>query len=342
MAKHKSATEVTIAPIEERSTFQEVVHRTWKLALLAFLVVAAGVLWSVYRDQVQKEERDEGWNGLRDLIQVQAGPFGMPDVQLAGGDALETFARGAGTSGAGAWAQALAATAYFEEGDVVAAEAALQSLEERFPGHPLVTRSIGDLTEGQPPVSALRSHLSGLEALKSELPQLEGNPAIPEGSARVVLETERGEIEVALYEGRAPEHVANFLKLVDEGTYVGTKFHRIDPNFMIQGGDQNSIEGEPSTWGTGDAGYTIPQEHSDLYHFPGVLAMAKRPDQTDSSGHQFYITVAPSHHLDWVHTVFGSVTRGMDVVEGISKGEIESGTADRPAAPVTITGARRL
>ena len=342
MAKHKSATEVTIAPIEERSAFQEAVHRFWKLGLFAFLIVAAGVLISQMRSERERAERDEGWNALRSLVQTQAGNFGMPEVQLGSGAQLLSHSNDAGRGGAAAWAQALAATAFFEEGDYDAAEAALSSLEQRFPDHPLVRRPIGELTGGKPASAAIMEDLSSFRALRQELPHLQGNAEPAASSPRVVLETDRGEIEIALYEDRAPEHVANFLELVEQGTYVGTKFHRIDPNMMIQCGDQNSIEGEPETWGTGDAGYTIPQEFSDLFHFRGVLAMAKRPDQTESSGHQFYLTVKPAHHLDDVHTIFGSVTSGMEIVDEISKGLIEEGTRDRPSSPVTLTGARRL
>jgi cyclophilin family peptidyl-prolyl cis-trans isomerase len=179
-------------------------------------------------------------------------------------------------------------------------------------------------------------------SLRQDLPGLFDNPAPAADAPRVRLSTSAGDIVVALYADRAPQHVENFLKRSRDGQYDGTKFHRTIPGFMIQGGDTNSIEGAPETWGTGDAGYTIPQEFSDLVHHRGYLAAAKRGDQVESGGAQFYITVGTPHHLDGVHTVFGKVVEGLDVVDDIATAPIAQGTQDRPAEPVTLTAATVL
>lgn len=343
MAQHKSATEVTVAPLAERSGFQEFVHRFWKVGVLAFLAVAAMVLYQQRAKEQARSTQNEGWDGLRNMVQVESNSFGLPQVQLSDGAALEAFSTGGtGKSGAAAWAQALAAPAYFEAGDPEAAMAALASFEQRFPAHYLATYAADGETGGPSVIAAMTNRLRGLQELKAKLPALSGNPDPPADSPHVVLSTAAGEIEVALYQEVAPQHVANFLKLVEDGTYVGTKFHRIDPTFMIQGGDQNSIDGAPETWGTGDAGYTIPAEPGELYHFPGYLAMAKRSGASESSGHQFYITVAPKHQLDGQYTIFGKVVGGMNVVETISQGGIAEGTQDRAANPVTIEATRVL
>jgi cyclophilin family peptidyl-prolyl cis-trans isomerase len=144
---------------------------------------------------------------------------------------------------------------------------------------------------------------------------------------------------VQLYPDKAPNHVANFLKLAQApGTegYSGTKFHRTIPGFMIQAGDPNSRSEDVTSWGQGGLDYTIPPEPSDLSHFAGVLSMAKKPTDFESSGCQFFITTNEAHHLDGVHTVFGAVVEGMDVVQQIASGEIAKDSGDRPANPVTI------
>jgi len=134
-----------------------------------------------------------------------------------------------------------------------------------------------------------------------------------------VIETGRGNIRVELFADKAPQTVANFLKLADQGFYDGLSFHRVIPGFVVQGGD-------PLGNGTGGPGYTLPAEISpDLHHETGTLAMARRPDsvnpQRRSSGSQFYICLAPQPHLDGQYTIFGRVIDGMDVVRKIRRGD---------------------
>lgn len=341
MAQHKSATDVTVAPLEEKTGFEAFVHRWWKLGAVAFAALAGLVLWLQNRGQQEVQVLNGGWDNLGALVQVESSQFGLPTVQLSSPAELEAFASSGGQSDAAAWAKALTVHAYFDAGEPEQALEASKAFEQQFSDHALAIRDETGGTQGTGLAVQMRERLEGLTTLRSRLPLLSGNRPPAADAPRVVLETSSGEIEVALYPDVAPEHVKNFLELSSNGTYIGTKFHRAIDAFMIQGGDQNSIDGEPGTWGQGDAGYTIPQEFGDLSHFRGVLAMAKRPDQVESGGHQFYITVSPSHHLDQVHTVFGSVTRGMDVVDGIVKGEKAPGT-DRPAEAITIEGTRVL
>lgn len=132
------------------------------------------------------------------------------------------------------------------------------------------------------------------------------------------IATEKGDIVVELDAGAAPETVNNFVFLAREGFYDNLTFHRVVPEFVIQGGD-------PLGTGTGGPGYTVPAE-IELEHVKGAIAMARRSDDVNperaSSGSQFYITLEPTPHLDGAYTVFGQVVEGMDAVESIARGDV--------------------
>ncbi len=135
-----------------------------------------------------------------------------------------------------------------------------------------------------------------------------------------VIETARGTMELDLYVDEAPNTVANFEKLANAGFYDGTKFHRVIPNFMIQGGDPYSKSGKGAV-GTGGPGYTIKCETSTNTHkhVAGTLSMAHAGK--DTGGSQFFICHSPQRHLDGVHTVFGQVAKGLDVVNAIKQND---------------------
>jgi len=156
----------------------------------------------------------------------------------------------------------------------------------------------------------------------------------------VVLETSMGDMTIELYPKDAPKHCANFKKLVKEGFYDGTSFHRVIPGFMIQGGDPNSKDDDKSNDGLGGPGYTIPAERK-LMHELGSLAAARLGDQVnpkkESSGSQFYIVVGNASHLDNEYTVFGKVIKGEDVAINISK--VKRDARDNPLEKVTINRA---
>jgi peptidyl-prolyl cis-trans isomerase B (cyclophilin B) len=136
-------------------------------------------------------------------------------------------------------------------------------------------------------------------------------------SKKAVFQTSKGTIEAELFADEVPDTVANFEKLANAGFYDGTKFHRVIPNFMIQGGDPYSKTGKGRV-GTGGPGYTIRCETSrnTHRHVAGTLSMAHAGK--DTGGSQFFICHAPQKHLDGVHTVFGQVTQGMTVVSAIA------------------------
>ncbi len=163
---------------------------------------------------------------------------------------------------------------------------------------------------------------------------------VPSGPMQGVLVIQdMGEIVFEFLPELAPGTVANFQKLAREGFYAGTTFHRIIPGFMIQGGDPNSKNDNPRDDGTGGPGYQIKAEFSDEPHERGILSMA-RSRSPDSAGSQFFIVTHKSEHLDGKYTVFGRVTRGMEVVDRMSRVETDKygdeGPKDRPIKDVVI------
>ena len=143
---------------------------------------------------------------------------------------------------------------------------------------------------------------------------------------QAVLNTSEGRIELELYPDEAPKTVANFEKLASDGFYDGLIFHRVIPDFMIQGGC-------PEGTGTGGPGYQFEDEFNEHKVDRGALAMANAGPNTNGS--QFFIVTAQATPwLDGKHTVFGRVTSGQDVVDRISM--VERDGRDRPLTPVTI------
>ncbi len=153
----------------------------------------------------------------------------------------------------------------------------------------------------------------------------------------VIMETSLGNMTIELYPEDAPKHVANFKKLVNSKFYEGLLFHRVIPNFMIQGGDPNTKGSDKTQYGLGGPGYTIPAEIKRK-HEKGSLAGARLPDQVnpnrESSGSQFYIVTGDASHLDGQYTVYGKVIKGMDVADKIQN--VKRDDRDDPVDKVVI------
>ncbi len=141
-----------------------------------------------------------------------------------------------------------------------------------------------------------------------------------ENNKIAVIETDKGTIKFSFYPDEAPKTVENFVKLAGEGFYDGCKFHRVVPGFVIQGGDPNSKDDDPSNDGKGGPGYTIVAEFSDLKHEEGTVAMARK-QEPNSGGSQFYICLEATPNLNGQYTVFGQVTEGLNVIQKIEKGD---------------------
>jgi cyclophilin family peptidyl-prolyl cis-trans isomerase len=165
----------------------------------------------------------------------------------------------------------------------------------------------------------------------------------PEAKEKIIeVTTSFGKMYIWLYK-QTPMHRDNFLKLADSGFYNGTTFHRVIPNFMIQGGDPNSKDNDPNNDGQGGPGYTIPAEFVDtLKHVRGAVAAARMGDSVNplkaSSGSQFYIAVDENgtQQLNGNYTVFGIVMKGIEVADSIVMQPRSSGN-NRPLTNIPMT-----
>ena len=146
-------------------------------------------------------------------------------------------------------------------------------------------------------------------------PQTDELPKYKETAAQsqVRIATDKGDIVVRLFPDDAPMHAAAFLKLVESGFYDGLAFHRVEPGFVVQGGD-------PDGDGTGGPGYRLKAEFNSRPHSRGTLAMA-RASNPDSAGSQFYICLADARFLDGQYTVFGEMTDGFEALDAIRRGD---------------------
>ncbi len=152
---------------------------------------------------------------------------------------------------------------------------------------------------------------------------------------RVALVTNFGTMVVAFRPDLAPKTVRSFVKLSRDGFYDGTRFHRVLKGFMIQGGDPNTKDDDPSNDGTGGPGYSLKAEFNNLKHVRGILSMARSQDP-DSAGSQFFVMHGLSPHLDGKYTGFGSLVDGLDALDRIANVEVKarSGQMER-SVPTT-------
>lgn len=339
MAKHKAATEITIVT-EERSPLAQLVDRYKFHFIAGSLAVAGAILFVQSRGHASVSEDRAQW---ADLYKALGGTAtgARPSAQTLDAEALQRAATDLSGRPAADWARMLAALARAEEGDYGGAREAAMQLQNSSSG--LLKAFTLPLGKGGAEVSLadhLRGSIDASEAFKAQYKHLYENPAPPAGAPVAVLETGAGEIEITFYSDLAPKHVENFLKLAREDFYDGTKFHRVMETFMIQGGDPNTKEGAPETWGQGGPGYKVDKEVNSLIHLPMMFAAAKMGRDVQSSGSQFYITTGSPHHLDGEHVIYGKVTKGEDVVRKIAAGKPDPTNGERPLEPVVVTNVR--
>ena len=162
---------------------------------------------------------------------------------------------------------------------------------------------------------------------------LEKQEDLAKDYSQAIIKTNLGNITVKFYGEESPITVNNFMNLAKSGFYNGTKFHRIIKDFMIQGGDPNSKGDETSTYGTGGPAYKFADEFNNHKLVEGSLAMANAGPGTNGS--QFFIVTIPeTPWLDGMHTNFGQVTSGMDIVKKIEG--VKTGARDIPVEPVIV------
>ncbi len=155
---------------------------------------------------------------------------------------------------------------------------------------------------------------------------------------KVAMVTNFGTMVISFRPDKAPKTVENFVKLALDHFYDKTKFHRVIPGFMIQGGDPNSKNDNPDDDGMGDPGYKIDAEFNDLKHVRGVISMARSADP-NSAGSQFFICHAEASHLDGKYTAFGKLVDGLDTLDRICKvplGFNRGGQKTRPTKDVVV------
>ncbi len=158
---------------------------------------------------------------------------------------------------------------------------------------------------------------------------------------KVVISTKFGDLTIRFYTDVAPRHVDNFLNLAKIGLYDGTTFHRVIPEFIIQGGDPLSKESDRSSHGQGDPGFSLNPEPSDQPHRRGTVSMAKMPRNEDrtrdvsDNGSQFFICVQDNSSLDRTYSAFAKVVKGMDVVDKIVA--VDRDEKDNPLEPIPMT-----
>lgn len=159
-----------------------------------------------------------------------------------------------------------------------------------------------------------------------------------------MLDTNYGRIVIEFLPDVAPKHVQNFKDLARQGLYDETKFHRIVKDkgkvIGIQGGDPNTINGDPATWGQGQQGQkSVPAEFSSLKHQRGVVSAARKKEDINSATSQFFILVWPQPGFDGQYSIFGRVIEGMNVVDSIARAPTD-GKGEKPIDPVVVNNVR--
>ena len=160
-----------------------------------------------------------------------------------------------------------------------------------------------------------------IEKIKKEVKGYAPDPISEKDT--IIFETSKGVFKAKFFVDKAPNHCHNFKKLANGGFYDGTKFHRVIQNFMVQGGDILSRDGNKDNDGTGNPGWTIDAEFNKMKHLRGTLSMARSSDP-NSAGSQFFICVSPQAHLDGQYTAFGQVTDKVRIIDHIVNSPTDS------------------
>lgn len=185
-------------------------------------------------------------------------------------------------------------------------------------------------------LSELNSDLKSLRAAKAKEDFLIENLR----NVTAIIQTTAGNMKVEFFPELTPIHVFNFVTRAESGFYNGTYFHRVIEGFMIQGGDPNTKDTDPTNDGLGGPLVKIPHEFNDTKHEPGILSMARVSDKSQGAGSQFFIVHKTYPSLDNEYTAFGKVVEGLDVVNRIATApnvSVEGQGASRPKNPVRIT-----
>lgn len=330
MAKHKSATEVTLQ-IEEKSSFELWILRHWPKFAVLGVILAAGIVFVSNRAKATEATRGAEWNqlaqGNEDLAAFEAASQAVAGTPIEG------------------WARLLQTQKAMGEENLAAAAQATQSLKS-LDGHLLNTLAfpIGPDGASETLGSRLERLVTDTKAWEEAHSSILNNPEPPSDAPQVTIKTSEGDIVVALYTDLAPKHCANFLKVAKEDGYDGTKFYRIinaGTTSVVEGGGANTKQEDVATWGKDDGESTVEQEKNGLVHAAGYLASARSSTGIQSAGSRFTLTFGRSHFLDTSNTIFGKVVSGLDVVKEIGTAPVRpfdqtTRISGLPEVPVTI------
>jgi cyclophilin family peptidyl-prolyl cis-trans isomerase len=342
--KHKAPIEVAVFR-QEKSILQQWVDKYWKLAAVVASLLTAAVLYVQHRAQLNEAQRGVDWDVLNAALRA--------DDDAALDAALKTL-EGKREEPWGLLAKAERAIVESEPDEALAVLERLNGLGQNQAAIlSAIALPIGP--DGEPEVLTqyMQRLVAAQKAWDEEHKVLE-NPLPAEGSPRVILETDKGEIEVTLYLEKAPLHAKNFIKRCQAGEYDGTKFHKIEAHpylgYTITGGDPETRNADRVTWGTG--GKDAPKialEKNGLVMAEGYLAgHVENAGSKESHGTMFVLTFGASHQLDANSTVFGKITGGMDVVEEIGESELippepqDFASRGRPEEPVSVLSTKVL
>jgi cyclophilin family peptidyl-prolyl cis-trans isomerase len=336
---HKSATSVTLAPIAEKAPFERFVAKYWVHGLVGAGVISAIIVYRVSGAQQEKETRHESW----DRLTTAATPVGFPQIPHAEARVFDGLATELKDRPVAPWARWLEANEYAKEHKFAEAKAALGKLSAEHPNHALVTTKLN--FGGSGPESAvvyLGRSLDARAAWEQQHPNLFANPPIPADAVRVKVSTSAGDIVLALYPSSAPQLVAGFLAHVDAKDFDGTKFHHVDPQLGVDGGDPNTKQDDVALWGQGGKDQFVPYIDSGLFHFAGAISSASGASKNESLTTQFTLLTGDRHELDGTRVVFGVIESGLDVVKTIGSAEVDDTSLGRPKQPVVVATMARL
>ena len=338
MAEHKSAAEVTVVAHEEQSAFAAFVERHWMKAAIVAVIGTAAILFMQYQEGQKAAAIQANWDKL--MACVEDNGAGIPTGEPAAIEAVLPEIKG---TDAEAWGLFYLAASLRGENKFEEAVAALGRLKDGHPKHPLVAdlRTFG---ESSTPVSRV-AHLTNVYASESQWrtknPGLFANPEPAASAPRARIQTDHGDILIALDAERAPKHVENFTKLVNEGFYNGLKVHRSSFGQVMELGDPTTKDEAslPITWGQQGAEENVEKEDTGLSHFRGVLSANEVIGTEESSGSLVTITAEDSHHLNSRNVVFGHVIEGQEIVKEIALLPSAPGgqTPEEPAVIQSIT-----
>lgn len=336
---HKSATSVTLAPLQEKSQFELFVQRYWKHAAIAAVAVAGVVVALHQRSQAARLERAESWDAL--VSRATVDPFSRAlQADVATWDSLAQELKG---RDAGPWTRLFQAQKLVEDRKYDEARAAIAQLRADYPQHPLVVDSLtwSEDDKGASLLATIERRLSEREAWEGAHSTLFANPKPEPTDPRVVFNTSKGEIVVALYQSKAPQHVAKFLELVDAKHFDGMAFHAVAAGQSASVGDPNTKTEDTSVWGQGGLDVVLPFETSGLHHFEGALSAEEGSNPKESLGSRFSFIVADNLLEDDTRVVFGTIESGLDVARQIAAAETDPSAPGRPKEPIRVVSAQR-